>query len=72
MLPTKPDWSKIVGDLYRAYGTYSAILNKMAEMGVTPSDHAFLCYLRSGKRQKVCWEFGAALMNMHTKLRVSE
>ncbi len=69
MLPVHPDWSKVVTDLYRAYETYSGILNALAEQGVYPSDHAFLCYLRSGKRKKVSWEFGAALMNLHAKLR---
>jgi hypothetical protein len=36
---------------------------------VTPADHSFLCYLRSGKRKKVCFEFGAALLNLHSQLR---
>jgi hypothetical protein len=64
VIPTNPDWQEIVGRLYRNYGTYSGILNAMAEQGVTPSDHAFLCYLRSGKRKKVSFEFGAALLNL--------
>jgi hypothetical protein len=64
-----PDWALIVGDLYRAYQSYSAILNAMAELGVNPGDHAFLSYLRSGKRKKVCWEYGAALMNLHAKVQ---
>ena len=65
MIPVKPDWSEIVGALYRSYGSYSGILNAMAEQGVTPSDHSFLCYLRSGKRTKVSFEFGAALLNLY-------
>lgn len=68
MIPVRPDWSIIVGDLYRAYGSYSAILNALAEQDVEPSDHSFLCYLRSGKRKKVCYEFGAALLNLHRTL----
>lgn len=68
-IPIHPDWQEVVGDLYRAHGSYSGILNALAEQGVTPSDHSFLCYLRSGKRKKVCFEFGAALMNLHAQLR---
>jgi hypothetical protein len=69
VIPLSPDWSLIVGDIYRAYGTYHAILNKLAEVGVTPSDHSGLCYLRSGKRKKVSFELGAALLNLHSNLR---
>ena len=69
MIEVRPDWSRIVGEIYRAYGTYHAILNALAEQGITPSDHSYLCYLRSGKRTKVSWELGAALMNLHASLR---
>jgi hypothetical protein len=68
MLQVHPDWSRIVGDLYRAYGTYHAMLNALAEQGHMPSDHSGLCYLRSGKRKKVSWELGAALMNLHERI----
>lgn len=69
MIPVKPDWQEIVGQLYRTYGTYSGILNAMAEQGVNPSDHAFLCYLRSGKRKNVSFEFGAALLNLYEPIK---
>lgn len=64
LIPVRPDWQQIVGELYRRYRTYHAILNALAEQGVTPCDHSFLVYLRSGKRKKVSWEFGAALLNL--------
>jgi hypothetical protein len=67
LIPVRPDWQLIVGELYRRYHTYHAILNALVEQGVTPSDHAFLCYLRSGKRKNVSWEYGAALMNLYEK-----
>lgn len=41
----------------------------MAEQGVNPSDHAFLCYLRSGKRKNVSFEFGAALLNLYEPIK---
>jgi hypothetical protein len=44
------------------------MLNALAEQGIIPSDHSYLCYIRSGKRTKVSWELGAALMNLHAKL----
>jgi hypothetical protein len=69
MIPISPDWSRIVGDLYRAYGTYHAILNALADQGLAQDDHSFLCYLRSGKRKKVSFEYGAALLNLHGQLR---
>jgi hypothetical protein len=69
MIPIHPDWSEIVGDLYRAHQTYHGILNALAQIGVCPSDHSFLCYLRSGKRKNVSFEFGAALLNLHAQLR---
>jgi hypothetical protein len=69
MIPTNPNWEVVVGDLYRVYGSYSAILNAMVQFGIAHSDHAFLCYLRSGKRKKVGYEYGAALMNLHSNLR---
>lgn len=69
MIPTDPNWQDVVGDLYRNYRSYHAILNAMAEQGITPCDHSFLVYLRSGKRKKVCFQFGAALLNLHAKLR---
>lgn len=64
-IPTNPDWTEVVGDLYRRYKSYHAILNAMADQGVTPCDHSFLVYLRSGKRKKVSFEFGAALLNLY-------
>jgi hypothetical protein len=69
LIPIAPDWSLIVGDLYRAYGTYHAILNALADQGLSQYDHAFLCYLRSGKRKKVSFDYGAALLNLHANLR---
>lgn len=65
MIEVHPDWSHIVGVLYKRYGTYHGLLNALAEQGFMPSDHSGLCYLRSGKRKKVSWEFGAALMNLY-------
>lgn len=65
MIPISPDWSKIVGHLYRSHGSYSAILSSLAKAGVVPSDHSFLCYLRSGKRKRVSFELGAALLNLY-------
>ena len=65
MIPVHPDWQQIVGALYRRYGTYHAILNALAEQGIFSDDHSYLCYIRSGKRKKVSWELGAALMNLH-------
>jgi hypothetical protein len=67
-IPINPDWQKIVGDLYRAFGTYHAILNALADQGVTPCDHSPLCYLRSGKRKQVSWQLGAGLLNLHSQL----
>lgn len=64
-IPTKPDWQEIVGALYRRHGTYHSILNALAEQGIFSDDHSFLCYLRSGKRKKVSFEFGAALLNLY-------
>jgi hypothetical protein len=69
MIPISPDWRIIVGDLYRAYGSYHALLNELAEQGLAHDDHSFLCYLRSGKRKKVSFEYGAALLNLHGQLR---
>jgi hypothetical protein len=65
VITVRPDWSLIVGALYRKFGTYNGILNALAKQGVMPSDHSGLCYLRSGKRKRVSWELGAALMNLH-------
>ena len=65
MIEVHPDWQHIVGVLYKRYGTYHGLLNALAEQGFMPSDHSGLCYLRSGKRKKVSWEFGAALMNLY-------
>lgn len=56
-------------ELHRAYGSYHGILNALAEQGLAHDDHAFLAYLRSGKRKKVSWEYGAGLMNLHAKLK---
>lgn len=72
MIPVDVDWSQIVGVLYRNYGTYHAILNALAEQGIVPSDHSYLCYLRSGKRKKVSWELGAALLNLHAQIASSQ
>ena len=69
MIPIHPDWSHVVGEIYRAYGTYHAILNKLAEQGLAHDDHSFLCYLRSGKRKKVSFEYGAALLNLYQELK---
>ena len=69
MIPIRPDWSQVVGEIYRAYGTYHAILNKLAEQGLAHDDHSFLCYLRSGKRKKVSFEYGAALLNLYQELK---
>ena len=69
MIPVRPDWQQVVGAIYRAHGSYHAILNKLAEQGIAPSDHSFLCYLRSGKRKNVSFEFGAALMNLYQEIQ---
>lgn len=69
MIPISPDWQEVVGDLYRAYGTYHALLNALAEEGHMPADHSGLCYLRSGKRKRVSWELGVSLLNLHAKLK---
>lgn len=65
MLPIRPDWSRIVGELYQRYHTYHAILNALADQSVVPADHSFLVHLRSGKRSKVSWEIGSGLMNLY-------
>jgi len=69
LIPVNPDWTVIVGALYRAFGTYHAILNKLAEQGLAHDDHSFLAYLRSGKRKKVSFEYGAALLNLYQELK---
>ncbi len=68
-IPIRPDWQEVVGAIYRAHGSYHAILNKLAEPGLDHDDHSFLCYLRSGKRKKVSFEYGAALMNLYQELK---
>lgn len=68
-VPVHPDWSAIVGSLYRRYGTYHALLNALAEQGVISDDHSYLCYIRSGKRKKVSWELGAALWNLYGEIK---
>ena len=69
MIPVHPDWQHVVGELYRAYGTYHAILNALAPLGATPADHAQLCRLRSGKCKRPIWETGAALLNLYAEIQ---
>ncbi len=69
MIPVNPDWSRIVLDLYVAHGTYHAILNELAGQGAMPCDHSHLCYIRMGRIKTVKWSLGAALLNLHAKLK---
>jgi hypothetical protein len=69
LVPIAPDWQALMLDLYKAYGTYHAILNALADQGAAPCDHSVLCYIRNGKRKHISWELGAGLMNLWVQLR---
>lgn len=68
MIPTAPEWQAIVNALYVHYGSYKRILNDMAEMDVYP-DYSTLSHLRSGVARAPVWATGAALLNLHARLK---
>jgi hypothetical protein len=67
VVPTKPDWQRIMRELHSKLGSYDAILGGLAKQGVYP-DEATLSCLKNGHAKSPCWTNGAALLNLHSDI----
>lgn len=65
MIPTSPDWRKIVLELRRRLGSDEAV----AAAALLLESRSAISYLATGRHKSPRWALGAALLNLHAEGR---